>query len=169
MKRRTLASFGLATLLLSCTSLTPAAVATALQTDTADLNAALQTLPAELTAAGVTVPAATLADITKVLADIQTNAAGIAAASTTSPTNASAIVSDINTVASLVSPFFPEAGLIVPIVDAAVSIGGSLLSEAGVSLAAAPIAGSYRPRSVYAPDAARGILHAQALKVGKRT
>jgi hypothetical protein len=166
MKRRSLflAATGGALGLAGCTALTPAAVQTALQTDTADLAAALDTLPAELSAAGVTVPAATLADINNVISDINTNAAAIASAATTSPTSVSAIVGDITTVASLVEPFFPEAAAIVPLVDAAVSIGGTLLSEAGVSLAAAPAARKYTPRTVYAPAAARAILHAQARK-----
>ena len=150
----TTTGLGLTAALAACASITPAAVQTQLQTDTAALAAALQTIPALLAQAGVTVDAATQAQIAKVLADINANAAAIAATVTAPPTNVTTIVSDINLVASLVTPFFPMAGVVVPIVDAALSIGSTLLGEAGIALAsAAPL-----PTPKYSPAAARLIL-----------
>jgi len=160
MKRRTLASFGFAALLFSCTSLTPAAVHTQVQADTAALAGALATVPAILAAAGVKVPAATLSDISNVLADINSNAAAIAAAATAPPSNVSTIVNDIKLVASLVSPFFPAAAAIVPIIDAALSIGTALLSGAGL----ASLAPGMLPPPKYTPDQARVILRNAAAR-----
>ena len=157
MKRRTLVSaapLGLAAFLLGCTALTPAAVQTAIQADTSALAGALATVPSLLAAAGVTVPASVTTQLNSVLAEINSNAAAIAAAATAPPNTVTTIVSDIKLVAGLVTPFFPEAAVIVPIVDAALSIGTTLLSEAGVSLASAgPL-----PPPKYTPDQARVIL-----------
>lgn len=165
MKRRTVltaAPLGLAGFLLACTALTPAAVQTQLQSDTAALAGALSTVPALLAAAGVTVPAGVTTQINNVLADINANAAAIASAATAPPNTVTTIVSDIKLVAGLVSPFFPAAAAVVPIIDAALSLGTVLLAGAGVSLAAAgPL-----PPPKYTPDQARLILRNAA---GRRT
>ena len=162
MERRTAlssAAIGFTAALLGCTALTPAAAATALQTDTATLNAALQAMSGELKAANITVPPA----LTAVLADLNTNATAIGTAITTPPTTVQAILGDIQTIATIATPFFPEIAVFEPLVNAALSMGSVLLADAGITLASA--APAVKPR--YTAAEARLILAGMAAKAKK--
>ncbi len=130
-----------------CTSLTPSQLAADVQTVAAGLSA----LPGLLLQAGAKVSAAVQAQISAALADLQSNASAIAVAATTPIANVQAVVSDINLVGALVTPFFPAAAAIVPLVDAAVSLIGTILAEAG-------IVSSSTKAAKYSPDQARLLL-----------
>lgn len=154
LTRRQTASLAALMFVAACTGTTASQLVIDIQT----IDAGLATLPALLAAAGVKVSAAVQAQINTALTDIDNQAQSIAAALTTPGVSAQAVVADIKLIAALVTPFFPQAATIVPLVEAAVSLIGTLLSLAGVT-GAAPA-----PPAKYSPDAARVILRAAAAK-----
>ena len=99
------------------------------------LAAGWATLPGLLSGAGVTIPAATLSQVNAAVADLESKATQIGTTVSAPPTKVSALTSDITLVSSLLSPFYPASTAIGLLVNAGVSLIGTLLSEAGVAAA----------------------------------
>ena len=153
--------------LLACTALIPAAIVagctSAQVTSTlSTLAAGWAALPGLLSGAGVAIPTATSSQITTALNDLQTNAAAIGTAVAAPPTTVSQIVSDIELVSTLASPFFPAATPIGDLIGAGVSLIGTLLSEAGVAGVAG--ARSNTPKPTMSPASALAVLKTYAKK-----
>lgn len=122
-----------AAILVGCANTPPSTVAADIQT----IAAGLTTIEADLPAAGVTVPAATLAQVNAAIADLTTNANGIGAAAVVSPTTVAAIDQDVQLVATLLTPFFPASTVIGDLVEAGVSLIGTVVAEVSPAKAAA--------------------------------
>lgn len=102
------------------------------------------------------VPPAVLAQANATIADIQAHADEIASTLTPGATMLQAISNSVNTLAALLTPYFPMSPAMAAVIQAALSLVPVVLASAGV--AAAP------PKGAMAPDAARVVLRSAAAK-----
>lgn len=116
-----------------CTTQTP----DQLQNDVNLVVAGAQAVVSAL-AAVPNVPPAVIAQAQAALANIQLNAAAIANALSPQANAAQAIVVAVNTLATLVQPYFPQAGQYAAIVAAAVSLAAVIAGMVGAQAAPAP-------------------------------
>ena len=152
-----------AAILAACTS-NPVAVTSTVAQDAdliagglASAIATLQATPGVLT----TAQQATLTQLQGYLATIKADAATIAAATATPATSVvSEIVQLVQTIAPIALSFVPGGGAIVAIVNAALSLAPQLLTDIGVTGAAA----TSGPPPVYSVASARQILRSATAK-----
>lgn len=101
------------------------------------------------------IPPAIIAQAQAALKDIQENAQNIANALSPTGDAVAAIQTAVNTLATLVAPYFPQGGQYAAIIDAAVALVGVIVSLAGAKPAPKPA------NSVaMTPDHAREVLRA---------
>lgn len=131
--------------------------ASQLKADVQTIDAGLEGILSDLLAVpGVAIPAATVAQIQKALADIDTNGASIGGALAPGQSVVTDFVESVDTLASLAQPFFPQAPAIAAVITAAASLAQIVLQEAGVLKAP-----RFTAWSMPAP-AARAVLKAAA-------
>lgn len=160
-RRRLLTTAAPAAILLGLVACASAPSGDTISTDAGLIGAGLATVVAALQAAGVAVPQAALDAVNSAVADIQKYAAQISSAvGNTTGTLLQQIMGGLQTVATVLTPFFPFAQLAFNIVSAGVSLGSYLLSLVGVTSAAATKASAGLEH--YSPPEARTILHVAA-------
>jgi len=124
-----------------------------LQTDVTLISTGLSGIVASLQATpGINFPAAIAAQAQMILADIQANAAGIAASLTPGPDPVKAVATAVNTLANLLAPYLPQAPGVAALIQAALALIPIVLAMAGLS-------GAVKTRRpAMAPEQARAVL-----------
>jgi hypothetical protein len=159
MNRRRTLTLILAAALAGCgqNNATPnAPSAPTIQSDVSLISSGLSGIVAAIQATpGVSLPANVAAQAQAILADIQANAAGIAASLTPGQKPIDAIKTAVNTLANLLDPYLAKAPGASALVQSALALLPVILAMAGLSAA-----GTRRP--TMAPEQARAVLRSRA-------
>lgn len=124
-----------------------------LQSDVTLISSGLSGIIALLQATpGVSLPPAIAAQAQAVLADIQANAAGIAASAAPGTDPVKAISTAVNTLANMLAPYLPQAPGVAALIQAALALIPVILTMAGLT-------GAVKTRRpTMAPEQARAVL-----------
>lgn len=124
-----------------------------LQSDVTLISSGLSGIIALLQATpGVSLPPAIAAQAQMILADIQANAAGIAASATPGADPVKAISTAVNTLANILAPYLPQAPGVAALIQAALALLPVILAMAGLT-------GAVKTRRpTMAPEQARAVL-----------
>ena len=137
-RRRLMILLAGSTALAGCSTI--AALTTSqLDADLGTLSSGLSAVENFLTGIGVNlIPASVVQEAQNVIAQIQANSAGIIGTIAPNQQLLTAISNGVGTLAAILTPFFPAVGAIAVAVQAALSLVGLILQEAGVTVPTTP-------------------------------
>jgi hypothetical protein len=123
-----------------------------LDADLGTLSSGLAAVENFLTGLGINlIPASVVQEAQNVIAQIQANSAGIIGTIAPNQQLLTAISNGVTTLAAILTPFFPAVGAIAVAVQAALSLVGLILQEAGVAVPTTPAAAASAQFKAAAP------------------